>query len=97
MDRPLAINLNVHVEVELTPTGEKIRADHPMANPYRVEDGSRAPCKFQLWELMQVFGPHIFHGMLEAPFVGNVIVLRPEQPDDHLIREVETPVAETSR
>lgn len=94
MDRPLAINLNVYVEVELTDTGKKIWIEYPFAHPPRIE---AAPRDLQLWELMKIFGPHIFNGMLEVPFVGNTIVLRPEQPDGHLIREVETPVAETSR
>lgn len=70
-----SLNLNARVRVTLTPTGmrwlrERYAALAPGLEPWQPDANPR---EFQLWELMQVYGPHPYLGMVEMPFVGNRI------------------------
>jgi hypothetical protein len=59
----MVVNINDWVRVELTPEG---RAVAEREKAYVRPDGH-----WQLWELMQTFGPHIWHGMPAPLFVEN--------------------------
>ncbi|TQR97335.1 hypothetical protein [Paenibacillus ottowii] len=79
------MNINDHVEVILTKTGIEMLENHyqeayshlpisirmPLDTHFKAS--KQEPIQFQLWELMQIYGPHIFLGMRESPFVGNEI------------------------
>jgi hypothetical protein len=70
------MNTNTVVKVVLTASGAKIYNAWMWQFPLQA----RAPeveaghvLETELWQVMQIFGPHIFHGMLETPFVNNEI------------------------
>lgn len=79
------MNINNYVEVVLTKTGIDILENHYMKTyshlpinirmplDMHLKASKQEPIQFQLWELMKMFGPHIFLGMNESPFVGNEI------------------------
>jgi hypothetical protein len=70
----MKFNINDYVRVKLTDHGRKILDDQhtefkkvmPSAEPIHKpdEDGW---CKFQLWELMSIFGQHLYNGC-QIPF-----------------------------
>ncbi len=76
--QPLEINLNEEVTVGLTEVGfavytariQRILDEYPDA-PIKLPSGRVQT--MPLWEVMQIFGPLIFHGMKQSPFVGNCI------------------------
>jgi len=66
------ININEIVLVQLTPHGTQILEGAGRTvffQPNRF--GER---RFQLWELMEIFGPHMHNGMNQI-FVENTIVI----------------------
>ena len=67
-------NINEEVRVVLTERGRMLWEKHWRdldLEPWGMkEDGS---ITVPLWNLMSTFGPHIYMGMFETPFVGNVI------------------------
>lgn len=82
----MQFNLNDKVKVKLTESGrETYRAFvaetvAPMV-PYlpaldeNVDLDADGYSSFHFWELMQVFGPKMYHGMTEMPFEANEIKL----------------------
>ena len=73
-----AKNINAYCFVTLTEFGNKVLDRErevcvancvPYQEPLRTDLGTR----FQFWELMQVFGPTMFHGNPCMPFVNNEI------------------------
>jgi len=76
----LSFNINDYVWVMLTPEGKKIYQHqfdkYPpeiglIPSPLHVEkDGW---IKFNFWELMEIFGSHIYFGC-NVPFVDNIIL-----------------------
>ena len=64
----MEININQRCKVELTALGatcyNKYRQKYDGFYPMQVGDKIVKP----LWELMQIFGDTIYHGMPEAPF-----------------------------
>ncbi|MEK5376584.1 hypothetical protein [Paenibacillus sp. FSL P2-0173] len=72
------MNVNSYVEVVLTKTGIDILENHymklyshlpinirmPLDMHFKIS--KQEPVQFQLWELMQIYGPHILRG---APYV----------------------------
>lgn len=72
----LSINLNDTFDVELTAFGAKVYNEHYLeypatCRPATVTAGARMV--LQLWNLMQVFGPHLYVGATEMPFKDNTI------------------------
>jgi hypothetical protein len=64
----IAFNANEYVRVQLTDLGREIHRKHwepfcnaqlPYSPPKEDEEGWS---RFQLWELMQLFGPHTYLG-----------------------------------
>ena len=80
MAEPLKFNINEEVKVKLTARGREIWWAYTEAN--RPFDPTRAVLQmkedvegwstWQLWELMRIFGPHMFNGCI-IPFEDNVI------------------------
>lgn len=73
------LNLNTQFEATLTGYGACLYNDHyaalrttyPDVAPPLKQAGDTVT--MELWHYMEVFGPHCYHGMPEAPVVGNVI------------------------
>ncbi|MDP2599095.1 MAG: hypothetical protein Q8P49_04680 [Candidatus Liptonbacteria bacterium] len=84
MDECLSFNVNDEVEVRLTEAGKRIYRQHhgeisrkaswniAIREPQEQEGWS---C-FQMWVLMEIFGPHMHMGTPEAPFEENEIRLK---------------------
>ncbi len=77
----MKVSLNDTVTVRLTPHGAGIYCKWvmPEGQGYRPTPLDRArvdggATRWQLWELMQVFGPHVGNGALN-PFVGMSITV----------------------
>ena len=64
------MNLNAQVVVVLTPYGKQVLNKYyrDLHSTCQAMDKER----FTLWELMQIFGPVLFHGNPQIPFEGNV-------------------------
>jgi hypothetical protein len=75
----ISINVNGNVRVKLTPSGEALWAEHwKRTNPKGVPDAIRRSqveacgwTRFQLHELMLVFGKAMWNGNMELPFEMN--------------------------
>ena len=72
-------NINSEIWVKLTPLGKKVYRDHwnhaLRGSSYKAPKLTRdkqGRVSFQLWDLMMIYGPHIWHGS-EPMFVGNEI------------------------
>lgn len=67
----MLFNINHHVWVQLSKTGRKIHLDEHIksASPYSYEAPKEIEgwSRWQLWHLMEMFGPHIYNGA-ELPF-----------------------------
>jgi len=69
-------NINNYVRVKLTPSGKDIHKQYyesirNMRTNYTYEppkEDTKGFSRFQLWELMSLFGEHIYMGMREQPF-----------------------------
>ena len=75
----MKINLNQTVKVRLNDYGKQAHAENCVKLSARI--GARKPdvggwTTWQLWELMEEFGPHIHIGMT-IPFVDNEILVEP--------------------
>ncbi len=72
-----AINLNNEVLVNLTDFGKKQLKDAGYGGDYSLQpDGTY---KFQLWELMKIFGEHLRMGF-HVPFEKNIFILIEQEP-----------------
>ncbi len=91
---PRTFNVNDSVWVRLTDAGKLIhRREHDEMRKRVPSIGRYQPpkshpggySKFQLWELMQIFGPHISIGS-EVPFGTEILLTEPlpakDQPHD---------------
>jgi len=68
--KKMKININDEVTVKLTDFGEQLLAEKG------VEKASLCgEYKFQLWELMQIFGDCMYNGMPKMPFVKNELII----------------------
>lgn len=71
------MNMNDRCRVTLTAVGAAqynewdVRTKHLNWGPKNLQTGD--VLVEQMWQLFQIFGPHIYLGMPEAPFVGNTI------------------------
>lgn len=61
------MNINDNIRVALTRRGAQI------LNAYNGHDIDVSVVEMQLWDVMAAFGPHLHMGVLETPFVNNVI------------------------
>lgn len=73
-----SVNTNAYCYVVLTEFGNKIldrERQFYLANgvPYQEPLSTAHGLRFQLWELMQIFGPAMVHGNPDVPFVANEI------------------------
>ena len=72
------INLNEYVKVKLTDYGLKVHRTHylvksaPVYRPPRVDEQGYS--KFQLWDLMNIFGSVMYLGNPNVPFENNEII-----------------------
>jgi hypothetical protein len=66
------INLNHEVKVKLTDSGQDVLAMQQL----RRQQDADGYIKFQLWELMNIFGVHVYNGC-SIPFEFNRILLAP--------------------
>lgn len=77
--RPVTININRQVTARLTIRGARILKDYHeelgVKPPKEVFSGEEVT--LTLWELMNIFGPHVFMGVTQIPFVDNEITLLP--------------------
>lgn len=82
----MKININDCVLVRLTPYGEKLWAEHwtrfPETGFTNVPDAVRKSVtepdgriRFQLWDMMAVFGKAMYNGNPNIPFQDNVIYI----------------------
>lgn len=69
--REATINLNDVVRVQLTVSGKKIADSAPYVS-YDA-DGNAV---MMVWQLMALFGPHLYVGMSDPPFVGNQLLVQ---------------------
>ena len=69
------IGLNAEVRVRLTHFGTALVRESGRSVPNMDLNGET---KFQLWDLMAVFGPRLYHGMPNIPFLNNEIILTTE-------------------
>jgi hypothetical protein len=72
---PLTLNLNAACRVTLTDAGRRWYREHYTALGIERFIPDPIPEEFTLWELMHVFGPHVYNGCVEIPFVDNQIEL----------------------
>jgi anti-sigma factor ChrR (cupin superfamily) len=69
------INLNHEVKVKLTDSGQDVLAMQQL----RRQQDADGYIKFQLWELMNIFGSYVYNGC-SIPFEFNRILLAPFNP-----------------
>lgn len=67
----LNININVQVRVRLTNYG---RARFLQVRPNYPFDLNNGTIQLTLWELMEIFGPHMYHGSKQM-FMENTITI----------------------
>lgn len=78
----MKLNVNVSVEVSLTPIGvEALKRDREgipnVEWDFDVKKGNRI--SWPLWELMRVFGPLMVMGASQVPFVDNAIEIKTDR------------------
>ena len=66
------LNINDTVKVKLTQAGFQIACDAGYQNTATNIDVD-GYSSFQLWILMEIFGPHLYHGMPNTLFEQNRI------------------------
>lgn len=79
------MNINDTVRVRLTNAGRNLLLEHyslgQMPGEAELSANLLKPGwlggwpEFPLWELMQIFGPHIYRGMVDLLFADNEIIL----------------------
>lgn len=87
----MKFNLNDRVRVKLTDTGRRIhRLDHdkysvtcPKLTYFEPETDEQGWSTFQLWDLMKLFGSHIYMGMPELPFETGMELLHDQRTTPH--------------
>ncbi len=70
------INLNEYVKVKLTKYGELMYDNYMSSKKYPISlrFDEQGYSKFQLWDLMNIFGSVMYLGNPNVPFEGNEIV-----------------------
>ena len=67
-------NVNDYVSVRLTDEGRKIAEDwYWIAPSFKVEEDEEGFSKWQLWNLMQIFGQHLYLGG-PMPFDSQIVL-----------------------
>ena len=66
----IEINLNDEIKVQLTEHGEEILLKHYNWSEVIDKEGYR---KFQLWDFINIYGKHIYHGSKQV--IKNNIIL----------------------
>jgi hypothetical protein len=71
-----AVNLNDDVWVKLTEFGWEVYDDHHKGVPIETDKlrallGDGEWQRFQLWELMSIYGSRMYNGAPRLPFEGN--------------------------
>lgn len=81
----MEMNINEYVYVRLTKAGLKTYTKHytdlGIAPPKLTQFGwnlTSQYSRFQLWELMNIFGPAVYHGS-ESQFMDNIIRFNPPE------------------
>lgn len=69
----LKCNLNIPIHVKLTEKGKEILDDYYGKCGYPKEPEYDEYYEFQMWEMIQIFGQHIYLGCA-VPFESNEIV-----------------------
>jgi hypothetical protein len=72
---PIMINMNATVTVLLNDYGKKILRDHYAEFGCVPWNADENPRRMQLWEVAHVFGPCMYNGNPDVPFVNNSIAL----------------------
>ena len=78
------INVNIMTEVKLTDYGKKILEDYNTRLGFIPIIKERK--RFQLWEVMSIFGKSMYNGNPEVPFIDNLIYFN---EDDELLSIIE--------
>jgi hypothetical protein len=85
-DSPLkSFNINDYVYVRLNDTGRKIYGDYwakYSCEPIPLIEEDNGYSKWQLWDLMNVFGEHIFNGC-RMPFDCNILIQEKDLGEFH--------------
>jgi len=75
----MKFNINDKATVRLTEAGKRILRDHHAGLPADLREYFRPrwetdePVEFPIWDLMHVFGPALYMGAPEMPFVRNEV------------------------
>ena len=67
----MEFNVNENVKVRLTESGKKIYLKEHLSSLPEVD--SEGYTQMQLWEVMNVFGPHLSLGMHEMAIETNIL------------------------
>ena len=74
----LTLNINDQVEVTLTSHGAKLYNTHLGFVAYDYPEQKKTcgdVLKTELWNLMSIFGDHLYNGMPQGPFASNEVRL----------------------
>lgn len=63
----MKININENINVRLTPQGQELIRKHYATYNVTWHPNADGWYKFQLWDLMNIFGPHLYAGC-RVPF-----------------------------
>lgn len=69
----MKFNINDVVTVSLTDLGKKVMVRYYAKRDQRPPDKEWVDGKFQLWYLIEIFGPYINGAMQDPYFKGNII------------------------
>lgn len=80
-------NINYEVKVKLTEYGRELYYHQfddlikqgMLMTPIQPKVDKEGYTTFQLWELMSIYGPHIYMGMTKLPFQDNAIYIPKEE------------------
>jgi len=74
-------NINDCVRVHLNEEGFKILKEYFNGDKSIIEtyNSGNNYYKFQLWELMNIFGKYLYNGAVKLPFDTNIIICLPEE------------------
>lgn len=76
--KPLPVNFNVQVTVTLTDYGMECRRTFYERYPSDYRPKEARTITTELWTLARIFGPGMYNGMPETPFVNNTLTLHLE-------------------